>query len=84
MDASNLLQTLAVLIEVAIAAVAVLIAVQNKKTCGWFIAITFALFVVFDIGRIFLVPIPDDIHSIIFLLACGSMLYAVWLMYGEK
>jgi hypothetical protein len=83
MDISNLLQTLAILIEVAIAAVAVLIAVQNKKVYGWFIALTFVLFVLFDIGRVFMVEISGDVHSLIFLAACASMLYAVWLIWKE-
>ena len=84
MDASNLLQTLAVLVEVAVAAVAVLVAVQNRKVYGWFIAATFSLFVLFDIFRIFSLPLSADLHGFIFLVACCCMLYAVWLIYGEK
>jgi hypothetical protein len=84
MDISNLLQTLAVLVEFAVAAVAVLIATQNRKTYGWFIAATFALFVLFDIFRIFTLPMSADIHGFIFLVACCLMLYAVWLMYSER
>jgi hypothetical protein len=84
MDASNLLQTLAVLVECAIAAIALLIAIQNKKVYGWFIAGTFALYVLFDIFRIFSLPVSADLHAGIFLVACGMMLYAVWLLYCEK
>jgi hypothetical protein len=84
MDASNLLETLAVLVEIAIAAVAVLIAVQSRKTYGWFIAATFTLFVFFDIFRIFSLPMSADLHGFIFLVACCLMLYAVWLLYSEK
>jgi hypothetical protein len=83
MDASNLLETLAVLIEVAITAIAVLIALQNRKRYGWFIAVTFGLFVFFDIGRIFSFPISGEIHSLIFLIACCSMMYAIWLLWKE-
>lgn len=84
MDISNLLQTLAVLIECAIAAVALLIAVQNKKTYGWLIAVTFALYIVFDIFRIFDLPLSADINAIIFLVATSLMLGATWLLYSEK
>lgn len=84
MDASNLLQTLAVLVECAIATIALLIALQNKKVYGWFIAATFALYVLFDIFRIFSLPVSADLHAGIFLVACGMMLYAVWLLYCEK
>jgi hypothetical protein len=84
MDISNLLQTLAVLVECAIAAVAALVAIQNKKTCAWFIAACFVLFVLFDIFRIFDLPMSADLHGFIFLVACCLMLYAVWMMYGDK
>jgi hypothetical protein len=84
MDVSNLLQTLAVLVEIAITAVTVLIAIQYKKTYAWFIAGTFALFVLFDIFRIYDLPVSADLHGLVFLVACCLMLYAVWLLYGEK
>ena len=81
---SDFLQVIAVLLEVAVTLVAVVIATRNRKTYGWCIAVTFGLFVLFDICRIFALPVPDITHALIFLVACGSMLYAVWLMYQEK
>ena len=84
MDISQLLQTLAVLIEVSVTAIGVLIAVQNRKTYGWFIAGTFGLFVLFDIFRIFALPVSADLHAFIFLVACGLMLYAAWQIYCER
>jgi hypothetical protein len=84
MDISNLLETLAVLVEFTVAAVAVLFAVQTRKTYGWLIAVTFGLFVLFDIFRIFALPMSADLHGFIFLVACCLMLYAVWMMYAEK
>jgi hypothetical protein len=84
MQVSDILQLLATLIEIIVAIVAILIATQKKKNYGWFIALTFALFVVFDLARIFALDISADIHSLILLVACLSMLYAAWLIYGEK
>ena len=84
MDISNLLQTLAVLVECSITLIAVLIAVQNKKIYGWFIAATFALYVLFDIIRIFAFPVSADLHSVLLFIACACMLGAVWLLYNEK
>jgi len=80
---SDVLQIIAVLLEVAVTLVAVVIATRNRKAYGWGIAVTFGLFVLFDIGRIFALPVPDTAHALIFLIACGAMLYAVWLMYTE-
>jgi hypothetical protein len=80
---SDFLQIIAVIIEVAVTVMGAGIALRRKKTYGWCIAITFGLFVLFDIGRLFSLPLPDAAHSLIFLVACGSMLYGVWLMYRE-
>ena len=81
MQASDLLQLAATLLEIIIAAFATLVAVRGKKTYAWFIAVTFSLFVLFDIIRIFALPVSEDIHSGLFLLACILMLYGVWTMY---
>jgi hypothetical protein len=80
---SDFLQIIAVILEVAVMVIAAVIATRQKKAYGWCIAVTFLLFVLFDIGRLFSLPLPDAIHALIFLVACGSMLYGVWLMYGE-
>ena len=80
---SDFLQLIAVVLEIAVTVIALLIATRKKRAWGWGIAITFGLFVLFDIFRIFELPMPEAFHAFIFLVACGSMLYAIWLMYGE-
>jgi hypothetical protein len=83
MEPADLIQILAILIECAVVVVAVLIALQKKKVYGWFIALTFALFALFDIIRIVFADGLSGIHAGLLLVACASMLYAVWLMYRE-
>jgi hypothetical protein len=84
MQLSEIVQILAILVECAIAGIALLIAVRNKKVYGWFIAATFALFVLFDISRVFAVAVFPDIHALVFLVACVLMLYGTWLLYQEN
>ena len=81
---SAFLQIIAVLIEIAVMVIAVVIATRQKKSYGWCIAVTFGLFVLFDTVRLFSLPLPDAAHALIFLIACGSMLYGMWLMYREQ
>jgi len=81
---SEFLQFIAVFLEVAVTVIAVVIATRHQKLYGWCIAATFGLFVLFDIGRLFSLPISDEAHALIFLVACGSMLFGVWLMYREQ
>lgn len=84
MDFPYFLQLVAVVLEVAVTAIGAIMATRRKKVYGWCIAITFGLFVLFDIGRLFSLPITDAAHALIFLVACGSMLYGVLLMYHER
>jgi len=80
---SDFLQIIAVLLEIAVMGIAGLIAIRHRKSYGWCIAATFGLFVIFDIGRLFSLPIPVEAHALIFLVASGSMLFGVWLIYKD-
>ena len=81
---SFFLEIIAVLIEIAVTAVALVIATGHEKAYGWCFAITFGLFIIFDLSRLFSLPLPDAARALIFLVACSSMLYGVWLLYREQ
>lgn len=81
MDISGIIQLVATLTEVIIALAAFLIAWKKKKQYGWFIGITFALFVLFDLARIFALEVSAERHALVLLVACLSMLYAVYLIW---
>lgn len=83
MNIPDILQITAVLLEIVVMVTGALIATRKKKVYGWFIATTFALFVIFDLARIFALAVPDGLHALIFLIACGSMVYAGWLIWKE-
>jgi len=80
---SDFLQIIAVVLEVAVTLIAYIIATRYGKLYGWCIAVTFGLFVLFDIGRLVSLPVSEEAHALIFLVACGSMLYGIWLMNSE-
>ena len=56
---------------------------QQKKAYGWYIAITFGLFVVFNSIRVFTLGMPAELDALVFLIAGLSMLYAMWLLWNE-
>jgi hypothetical protein len=84
MSIPDVLQLCSIAIEIIIAIVAVVIATKKQKPFGWFVALTFALYVCFDLSRLSLIPLPPEGMSGLFLVASLSMLGAVWLMYTEK
>lgn len=83
MDIPGIIQLAATLIEVVIALAALLIGWKQKRLYGWLIAVTFGLFVVFDLARIFSLELSAELHAIILFVACLSMLGAVWLILKE-
>ena len=84
MDLSAIIQFAATLVEIVIALAAFLLAWKKKRLFGWFIGITFALFVVFDLARIFALEVSAERHALVLLLACLSMAYAMWLLWKES
>lgn len=84
MNGADLIQVISVLIEVVITAGGVFVAVKREKTFGWAIAATFALFVIFDLSRMGIIPFLAGIDAFLFLGGNIAMLIAVWLMIREK
>ena len=84
MALSLYLQPISILIEVMICALAVSMAVMKKQTYGWFIALTFGIYVIYDTSFYSGALLPADALALIFLAASVSMLYAVWLLYSRE
>jgi hypothetical protein len=83
MDTNTVLQVLAVVIECIVALAGIRLATKGKKVYGWWIALTFALYVVFDLSRLGFLPKDEGVISPLFLVASLSILYAVWLLGCE-
>lgn len=83
MDLSLYLQPLSIFIEVMICIIALGIGMLKKKIYGWFIALTFGIYVVYDIVAFMDTSLSPSIVAIIFLIATLSMLYVVWILYNE-
>ncbi len=83
MDVTQFITIFIILFECAIAVLAILIATRHNRGYGWLIAIAFSLFALFDAVRIFYPSGFPRLNSVILLVACASMLYAVWLLYAD-
>jgi len=84
MDLSLSLQPVSISIEVVICIIAIRIGLVKKKIYGWFIALTFGIYVVYNIDKYLDASFSPNVVSIIFLIATLSMLYAVWTLYTMK
>lgn len=82
MSLASFLQPISILIELLIFGIGIGIAVTKKKTYGWFIALTFGIYVVYDISKATGTLLPEDLLAVIFLVASISMLWAAWTLYS--
>ncbi len=80
----NLLHLLSILLEVVVAALGMMLAISKKKMYGWCIAITFVLYVVYDLANLFAWNISQDTLYTIFFVATLSILWAVWNIFLES
>jgi hypothetical protein len=69
-------------LEAAVAIVAVLAAVKGRPYL-YGLALTFAIYVLYDLGRLFGWNVDQGILSVLFLVASASALFAVWRLYRE-
>jgi hypothetical protein len=73
----------AIVVECAVAVVAILGAIKGRPHLYGF-AFTFAIYVVYDLGRLLDWNVGQGVMSLLFLLASVSALVAVWGLYKEK
>ena len=71
-------------LEVAVAIVAVLAAVEACRPYLYGLALTFVIYVLYDAGRLLGWNVENGILSVLFLLASASALFAIWGLYRDK
>ena len=77
------LLVISIALEVAVAVVAALAASKGRPYL-YGLALTFAIYVLYDLGRLLGWQVEKGILSVLFLVASASALYAVWGLYQEK
>jgi hypothetical protein len=70
-------------LEVAVAVIAAIAAMKGRPYL-YGLAFTFAVYVLYDSGRLLGWNVEAGVLSILFLLASASALYAVWGIYREE
>jgi hypothetical protein len=80
----NLLHLLSILLEVVVAALGMMLSIRKKKMYGWCIAVTFVLYVVYDLANLLAWNISQETLYTIFFVATLSILWAVWNIFLES
>jgi hypothetical protein len=79
-----LLHLLSILLEVVVAALGMMLAIRKKKMYGWCIAVTFVLYVFYDLAAILQWDVSQDTLYTVFFVATLSILWAVWNIFLES
>ncbi|MEX2166014.1 MAG: hypothetical protein WD852_03195 [Methyloceanibacter sp.] len=70
-------------LEAAVAVIAVLAALKGRPYL-YGLAFTFAVYVLYDLGRMLGWNVEKGVLSVLFLAASASALYAVWGLYRDR
>ena len=77
------LLALSIALELAVAIIAA-VAASRGRPYLYGLAFTFAVYVLYDAGRLLGWNVGKGVLSVLFLLASASALYAVWGLYREE
>lgn len=78
----NIINVISLLLEAVVAGLGLKIALVNKKFYGWLIALTFAIYVIYDLSRFLNASLPA--HDLLFLAASASICWAVFIVAGAR
>jgi hypothetical protein len=70
-------------LEIAVAVIAAIAAMKGRPYL-YGLAFTFAVYVLYDSGRLLGWNVEAGVLSVLFLLASASALYAVWGIFREE
>jgi hypothetical protein len=79
----NSLQMISILLEGVVAILGVMLAAGKKKRYGWFIALTFVLYVFYDLANLLALSVSQDSLYLSFFVATISILWAIWNIFLE-
>jgi hypothetical protein len=79
----NDLQIISIFLELVVAALGIVIAVYRRKRYGWFIGLTFVIYVFYDLVDLLTLNVSEDLMYFIFFVATLSILWAVWNIFLE-
>ncbi|MDD5594151.1 MAG: hypothetical protein PHG97_05385 [Candidatus Margulisbacteria bacterium] len=80
----NVLHLGSLLLEAGVALLGIALGAVQKKAYGWFIALTFAVYVFYDLARFMSIGVSADLLDSLFLIASLSIFWAVANIYFGK
>jgi len=80
----NILRLVSILLEIIVAVLGIMLATVKKKKYGWCIALTFAIYVFYDLAHFRPLSVSQNLLHILFFIATISILWVVWRIYKKS
>ncbi len=77
----EILNLLSLLAEIGVTVLGLSLAINKKKIYGFFVSLTFAIYVLYDANRFFKFNISAEVLSFLFFVGSLSILLGVWQIY---
>ena len=77
------LQLFSILLEVVIVVLSILSAMRKKKSLTYGFALTFTIYVFYDLAKLISINMPEGILYVMFFVATLSALYATLRIYKD-
>lgn len=74
------IQLLSIVVEAVIVFILLYAAVKKQRACAWGMALTFSIYVFYDLVNLFNLSVPQNIMTPAFFIASISALWAVLKM----
>ena len=78
------LHIISILLEIVVVAIGLMLAILKKKSYGWGIVFTFAIYVLYDLSNFLSLGVPRNILYLLFFIATLSILWVVARVYKES
>jgi hypothetical protein len=79
----NIWNIVSLLLEACVVALGLALALGKKKSYGWLIALTFAIYVFYDLARFLTIAIAPGTLDVLFAVASLSIFLGVWSVYSH-
>jgi hypothetical protein len=79
-----MLQIISIFLEFVIVILSLSLGLQKKKNYGYFFALTFGIYVIYDLAKDLNYAVDPFILQVLFFIATASALYAIWGLYNRK
>ncbi|MCX5657226.1 MAG: hypothetical protein NTZ48_03230 [Candidatus Omnitrophica bacterium] len=80
----KILHMFSIMLEVAVFVLGIMLATVKKRVYGWGFALTFAIYVFYDLVNFLNLNVSQTITYLLFFISTLSALWALWWVYKEK